>query len=176
MSRKLRLFSAVCIVLLVVSIGFNIVLAVSDGTVEPGSDQDPLISKSYVDQSISQLNQELIQQQNQLEQLKKDNESLTQKLADQEAIIKALQNGTNNAGTQTPATPTTGTTTPATVKGTVTASALNVRSQANTTSSVVAKVYKGESLTIISKGAEWYKIKTSKGTTGYVLGKYVSIK
>ena len=187
MSRKLRLFSAVGILLLVVSIGFNIAFALP-GTPEPGSDQDPLISKSYVDQSVGQLNQTLLklqdqqtqqqtQQQAQLDQLKKDNESLAQKLAAQDTVIKALQDELKNVKTQTPGTPSKPpATTPASVKGTINASILNVRSQANTTSSIVAKVVKGESVTIVTKGAEWHKIKTSKGITGYVLGKYVSIK
>jgi hypothetical protein len=30
-------------------------------------------------------------------------------------------------------------------------------------------------VTILTKGAEWHKIKTSKGITGYVLGKYISV-
>jgi hypothetical protein len=185
MSRKIRLFSVVCISLLVVSIGFNIVLALPEGVPEPGSDQDPLISKSYVDQTLGQLNQTLqtlqeqqFQQQTQLDQMKKANEDLAQKLAAQDAVIKTLQDALKGAKTQTPpaenkpAAPNT----PAAVKGIVTASALRIRSQANTTSSVVASVLKGESVTIIEKGAEWHKIKTSKGVTGYALGKYISIK
>ncbi len=197
MSRKFRLFSAACITLLVVSIGFNIALAVSEGAPEPGSDKDPLISKSYVDQSVSQFNQQLLelqekqtQQQGQMDQLVKDNETLVQKLAAQDAVIKALQDELKKVSNQTPAPPantgtpansgTSGNTVAppagATLKGTITVASLRVRAQANTTSAVVASAVKGEVVTIVTKGGEWHKIKTAKGITGYVLAKYVSIK
>lgn len=176
MSRKLRFFLTVGILLLVVSIGFNIAFALP-GTPEPGSDQDPLITKGYVDQTIGRLNQSILNLQSQLDELKQTNQSLAQKLAAQDTVIKSLQDELKNVKTQAPGTTTKPpATTPASVKGTITASILNVRAQANTTSSIVAKVVKGESVTIVTKGTEWHKIKTSKGVMGYVLGKYVSIK
>lgn len=184
MSRKLRLFSAVGILLLVVSIGFNIAFALPGDTPEPGSDQDPLITKGYVDQTIGQLNQTILtlqgkqtQQQAQLDQLKADNAGFVQKLAAQDTVIKALQDELKGIKTQTPVKPSNpDTTTPASVKGTINTLILNVRSQANTTSSILAKAAKGEIVTIITKGAEWHKIKTTKGITGYVLAKYVTMK
>ncbi|RCX17864.1 SH3 domain-containing protein [Anaerobacterium chartisolvens] len=56
--------------LLIVSIGFNIILAASDGAAEPGSDQDPLVSKSYVDASIEQYKKKVEELKKQVEELK----------------------------------------------------------------------------------------------------------
>ncbi len=56
--------------LLIVSIGFNIILAASDGKAEPGSDQDPLVSKSYVDAGIEQYKKEVEELKKQVEALK----------------------------------------------------------------------------------------------------------
>ncbi len=62
--------------------------------------------------------------------------------------------------------------------GTVTGDRVNVRSEANTTSTVLTKVAANENVTIVeettgSDGNKWYKIKTSGGTTGYVRADYV---
>ena len=62
--------------------------------------------------------------------------------------------------------------------GTVTGDRVNVRSEANTTSTVLTKVTANESVTIVdettgSDGNKWYKIKTSGGTTGFVRADYV---
>lgn len=184
MSRKFRAFIALSIVMLVVSIGFNISQAIANSTAEPGSDQDPLISRSYVDQAVGQLTQKLQELQGQLEQMKKDNEALVQTLNTQDAAIKALQEDLKAVKNQAAGTPasSTSTATPsndgaaATLKGTVTASALNVRAQASTSSAIVAKAYKGEVVTVVTKGAVWSSIKTAKGVAGFVQTQYLSIK
>ena len=182
MSRKFRAFMALAVMMLVVSIGINISQAVTNSTAEPGSDQDPLISKSYVDQVVGQLTQKLLDMQGQLDQMKKDNDGLVQKLNAQDAAVKALQEELKTVKSQAGApassvsttTPSTGD--PAVLKGTVTASALNVRSQTNTNASIVAKVYKGEVVTVVSKGGLWSSIKTAKGVAGFVQTQYLSIK
>lgn len=48
----------ILVILLLCSISFNFVFAVSSGAPEPGSDQDPLVSKSYVDTCIQKLQTE----------------------------------------------------------------------------------------------------------------------
>jgi len=53
---------------------------------------------------------------------------------------------------------------------------LNVRQQTNTTSKILVQVVKNETLTIVSKHGDWYKITTSKGVTGYVMAKFVTVK
>ncbi|MBQ1488504.1 MAG: SH3 domain-containing protein [Lachnospiraceae bacterium] len=62
--------------------------------------------------------------------------------------------------------------------GTVTGDRVNVRSEANTTSTVLAKVEANDTVTITEEttgadGNKWYKIKTSNGTVGYVRADYV---
>ena len=61
-----------------------------------------------------------------------------------------------------------------TKKGTVTASTLNVRSGASTSYSIVGKVTKGTSVTILSTSNGWYKIQYSDNKVGYVSSQYVS--
>ncbi len=62
----------------------------------------------------------------------------------------------------------------ANVTGTVTASALNVRSGASTSHSVVGKLNKGEKVEIISSNNGWHKIQYSQDSTGWVCDDYVS--
>ena len=59
-------------------------------------------------------------------------------------------------------------------KGTVTASALNVRSGNSTNHSIISKLYKGDTVDILDSSNGWYKIKLSNGKTGWVSGKYIS--
>ena len=51
---------------------------------------------------------------------------------------------------------------------------LNVRSSANTNSSIIGKLSNGESVVIIGKDNEWYKIECN-GKTGYIYEKYVRV-
>lgn len=201
MKHHFRIISVIITVLLIISVGLNIVLA-ADTTVEPGSDQDPLVSKSYVDDAIGKVNSALQQLQGLYNALQTENQQIKIKDAEQEQTVKAQQDQIKTlqdqiktqqdqtkalqdqikalqdaiktvqsqpAGNGTAQNAVTG-------KGTVNTPSLNVRSQANTTSSIVAKVLKGETVTIVIKSGEWYKIKTSKGITGFVLGKYIIVK
>jgi N-acetylmuramoyl-L-alanine amidase len=92
-----------------------------------------------------------------------------------------LQDALKTAGTKpaaggTTAQPQNPSSTTASGKGAANVANLNVRSQANTTSTSLAKLAKGESVTILSKSGDWYKIMTSKSKTGWVLGKLITIK
>ena len=60
-------------------------------------------------------------------------------------------------------------------EGTVTASALNVRSGPSTSYGVTTKLYKGNKVTIIESSNGWHKIKTSNGTIGWVSASYISV-
>ena len=60
-------------------------------------------------------------------------------------------------------------------EGTVTASALNVRSGPSTSYGITTKLYKGSKVTIIETSNGWHKIKTSNGTIGWVSGSYISV-
>lgn len=57
----------------------------------------------------------------------------------------------------------------ATKKGIVTASVLNVRDKPSLAGTVVGKLYKGESVEILEKNVDWYRIDTNK----WVSSKYV---
>ncbi|NTV89304.1 MAG: hypothetical protein HGA22_02920, partial [Clostridiales bacterium] len=63
MKFKFRIFSAVLVLLLSASVIINIKMVASAGTSEPGSAEDPIISKSYVDAKMVQLQTQLTQLQ-----------------------------------------------------------------------------------------------------------------
>ena len=56
----------------------------------------------------------------------------------------------------------------------VTASALNVRSGASISYSVITKVYKGDKVEILESSNGWHKIKTSTGKIGWSSAQYLS--
>ncbi|MDD4187073.1 MAG: SH3 domain-containing C40 family peptidase, partial [Eubacteriales bacterium] len=58
----------------------------------------------------------------------------------------------------------------------VTTGAANIRSQPNTSSSVVVVTRYGESLTRVATGASWTMIKTSAGKSGYISNDLISTK
>ena len=59
--------------------------------------------------------------------------------------------------------------------GTVTASALNIRSGASTSHSIVAKAYKGNKVEILETSNGWYKVKLSNGKIGWGSGEYIVV-
>ncbi|CEN77985.1 C40 family peptidase [Paraclostridium sordellii] len=59
--------------------------------------------------------------------------------------------------------------------GTVTASALNIRSGPSTSNSVITYGYKGDKLEILETSNGWYKVKLSNGKIGWGSGKYISV-
>lgn len=56
----------------------------------------------------------------------------------------------------------------------VTASALNVRSEASTDAEVLAQVKKGQSLDVLREDESWAKVKLASGETGWVAARFVS--
>ena len=56
----------------------------------------------------------------------------------------------------------------------VTASALNVRSEATTEADVVAQVKKGETLSVLANGDAWVKVRLAGGEVGWVASRFVS--
>lgn len=66
----MRKFAIVFLIVLVISLYFNIVAAVSNTGAEPGSEQDPLVPKSYVDKVVSQYMSDLANLKTQVEALK----------------------------------------------------------------------------------------------------------
>ncbi|NMA34682.1 MAG: hypothetical protein GX940_09070, partial [Clostridiaceae bacterium] len=77
-------FVAVTIMLiLVISLSLNIVSAINQSVI-PGSDQDPIVSKSYVDAAFEQLSA-------QIQILLDKGNELNNKIAEQEKQIKTLK-------------------------------------------------------------------------------------
>ena len=60
-------------------------------------------------------------------------------------------------------------------KGTVTASALNVRSGPGTNTSIKGCLYKGDTVAVLEKVNGWLKVQLSNKTTGWVSDKYIKI-
>lgn len=189
MKRSFKITAVTVVLLLAISLSLNIVFAVGQGA-EPGSDQDPIISKSYVDAAVAQLTAkiQLLLEQNDV--LKNQNAQLTSSVTAQEQAVKLLQEelkavkssvaagtGTSGSTDSTGNTGNTGTK-PATSigKATVNVAVLNVRAQPNTTSAVVVKAVQNETLTLVSKNGEWYKVTTAKGVSGFIMGKFVVVK
>lgn len=190
MKRRSKFTAAAVLIVFIISLSLNIVHAVNQGA-EPGSDLDPIVSKSYVDAAISQLASriQLLLEQN--DTLKSQNNQLASKLAAQEQTIKTLQaemdsvktgiaSSTSTTASGTPASGGTGTAAtkpPAALgTGTVNTAVLNLRSNPNTTSAIVAKLVLNEKVTLVSKSGDWYKITTGKGKTGFVMAKFITIK
>jgi len=180
MKLRSKFAAATLMLVLVISLSMNIVSALNQ-TAIPGSDQDPIVSKSYVDAAFEQLSAKI-------QALLDKNNELTNKIAEQEKQIKALQteintlksgaaagpaqSGSGSSGDgKAPEQPA------AQLKGVVNVAALNLREKPSTSARKLGTLYKNETVTILSdEGNGWYKIKTSKGTTGYVFAIYVTVK
>lgn len=180
MKRRLKITTVTVLILLVISLGLNIVFAVNQGA-EPGSDQDPIVSKSYVDAAVAQLMEKI-------QSLEKQNDELKKTVSTLKEELKTVKSGTA-AGTGSSPTGSAGNTgnsgdagnsatkPPASLgKAAVNTAVLNLRSQPNTTSPIAGKLLMNETVTLVSKSGDWYKVTTSKGKTGFVMGKFVTIK
>jgi hypothetical protein len=174
--------SIIAISLLIISLSLNIVFAATQGA-EPGSDQDPIVSKSYVDAAVNQLaaRVQLLLEQN--DSLKNQNAQLTTRVEAQEQALKSLQEAVKSGGGASGTKGDTGSTGGTAANPTASAGqcvvnvpVLNIRTQPNTTSDIVMQVVKNEMLNIVSSSGGWYKITTSAGTSGYVLGRLVTVK
>ncbi|MGL5750117.1 MAG: SH3 domain-containing protein [Paraclostridium sp.] len=58
--------------------------------------------------------------------------------------------------------------------GTVTASALNIRSGPSTSNSITTKAYRGDKVEILETSNGWYKVKLSSGKIGWGSGDYIT--
>lgn len=64
---------------------------------------------------------------------------------------------------------------PAVQKATVNTDGLNLRSESNTSSAVLATLPIGTSLTVLEKQGDWYRVNTPDGKTGWVAGWLVTV-
>jgi N-acetylmuramoyl-L-alanine amidase len=65
---------------------------------------------------------------------------------------------------------------PAKTTATVQSETLNLRSEANTTSAILATLSQGTTLTVLNQQGEWYQVVAPDGKTGWVAGWLVDVK
>jgi uncharacterized protein YgiM (DUF1202 family) len=146
----------IVVAIVCVGVGFAVGYVVQAAFNSPGSENDPLVSQSYVETIVGERTATL---QTQIEEL--------------QTQLDALQGGsaptntsTNNNNNSSSNSTNNSTSNDKTV--TVTGTSVNVRAEANASSSIVASTVKGDKLTYISTEGDWYKVKLSNGTTGYI--------
>lgn len=90
--------------------------------------------------------------------------------------ITVTSSGTTNSGSSDSSGTTTGNTGTSTTTGSgyVNAYALNMRSGPSTSNYVIRSLYENTTVTILGETDGWYKIQVGT-TTGYVLGKYITV-
>lgn len=59
------------------------------------------------------------------------------------------------------------------LEGKLNTSNIRVRKETNTTSDIITNLYKTDSVEILGKTGEWYKIKTEEGKIGYIKTEFV---
>ena len=120
----------------------------------PGSKEDPLVSKSYVNTLVTERTADL---QNQLDEL------MAQFLAMGGNLNGSIVDDDDDTNTSvvTPPPPT-----HTSVK--ITASSVNVRSQPNTNGSIVGNLSNGDVVDYLGEEGDFYKIKMPDGQEGYV--------
>ncbi len=170
--------------LLSIVIGFILGKTVVADSPAPGSNSDPVVSKSYVDKAL----------QDRIKELETAVAELTVKSQALQTALNELQAKVNKTPVKTaPAAPAPGTgtsstpTTPAappqnntSVIGKtafVTGSTpVNIRSGPATSYAVITKVNRGDTMVIQQVKDSWYQVKLSDGKTGWVASWVVEIK
>ena len=137
-------------------------LAPSAGVAEPGSADDPAVTKSLMNQELGKLNSEITNLKSTVSSLQKKVDSLS-----------SSNSGSSNSGSSNSGSTSSGTTS-SIGTGVVTAESLNVRRGAGTSYTKVGEVRKGANVTILKKSGSWYQIKYNT-ITGWVSGDYLNV-
>ncbi|MFY9174114.1 MAG: SH3 domain-containing protein [Peptococcia bacterium] len=176
--------------------GFALSKTVVANSPTPGSSEDPVVSKSYVDQAVQDRVQEL---EKKVAELTVQSQALQSTINDLQAKINKGTTTKPSTGTTKPSTGTTnpGTTNPGTsnpnptqgdsvigkkayVKEGNSYGTVNLRESTSTNSPIVKKVGKGEAMTILEVkkvgNDTWYRITLDDGTTAYVASWVVDVK
>ncbi|MGI5891410.1 MAG: SH3 domain-containing protein [Bacillota bacterium] len=145
-------------------VGFVVGQVVQAAFNSPGSENDPLVSQSYVETIVGErtaaLQTQIEELQNQLNLLQGGPATTTT------SSDNTDKNNSNNDSNNKSEDIDSNTQSDKTV--TVTGNSVNVRSQPNTSASIVSSVAKGDKLTYISKEGDWYKVKMSNGSEGWI--------
>lgn len=92
--KKFSKFTIILLILFAISLGFNIFAAVAENTAEPGSEQDPLVSKAYVDEVTTKYMAEISKSNEQIAALKTQLEASNAQI---EELKNQLQTGSTGA-------------------------------------------------------------------------------
>lgn len=165
----LSLGSLVCL-----TVGFVLGQVVQAVTAMPGSADDPLVSQSYVEKIVGERTAAI---QTQLEELQAEVKRGGTTTTTPNTTTPNNNTTTPNNNTTTPNTNTNTNTTNKTV--TISATSLNVRGGAGTTFAKVGSVKQGDKFTLLETKSgtdgNWYKIKLSDGTLGWVSAQYAKV-
>jgi len=151
---------------------------------EAGSRDDPLISQSYADSTLSrrvtEMDDRIISLEAKVKELEDEITILTGGTIDSGAAGTDTQ-GTTGSGTAptNPGAGTGGSAVSAANVGksaSVTAEVVNLRESASTSSNIKKRLTPNETFTITKVDKEWYQVQLSDGTVGWVFGDYVRIK
>ena len=154
MSVKLRNLLIPLVVLAVVATGIFVGRTVGAAGIEPGSQSDPLVAKSYVDTKLAGIL-----------------DRLTKLESDLVAVKKTLNTPAISSAPLPTPTPTVTSAPVAPVKkGTVSGSFVNVRAGSGTGYAIVSSLSKGNTAQVLGSENGWYKIKLSNGTVGWIAG------
>lgn len=172
--KKSGLILLVIVAVAALAIGF-VIGQVVQSTVSTGTDDDPLVTQSYVDKLIGERSAAM---QTQIEELQADVTEL-QTLAGVEDTDSTSSTDTDNTDTNSDDSSSdseddnSSSDTPTKVK--VTSNNVNIRSSASTGADKVGTAASGDILTYLdqkedSSGNVWYKVELSDGTKGWVAG------
>ncbi len=141
--------------LVCVALGFVVGQVVQATGNQPGSKSDPLVTRSYVEESVGA---KLSVMQTQLDELRAE---VSQLKGDSDI----LPSGTGDT-TQTGDGTTSGNQTEQKIR--ITSSSVNVRRAPSTDSDIIDSVSSGTELTYVGQQDGWYEIRTESGAEGYV--------
>ncbi|NPV90669.1 MAG: SH3 domain-containing protein [Firmicutes bacterium] len=151
-SRKTLLLTLITLVALLGAFSLGrMVAADSNVGPAPGSAEDPLVSRSYVDSRISSL----------------------------EARVAELEKKLGGSGPATTTPPQPGTSGPVVEQKVYTKSGknwANVRSEPNTGSAVIYQCYPGTALTLLETQGEWFMVRLPDGAIGFVSSTVAEIR
>jgi len=176
--RKSTWVLGVCLLVAFLGAGFWLGRSVSAQTSQPGSAEDPLVSKSYVDEQVGK----------KITDLESRVTALTTKVGALEKTVQDLQSklaGQGSGGTSggtgggTSGGTGGGSTAPVGIGKTVYVksgnSYMNIRSGPGTTYALVTKVNPGIGMTVLEVSGQWYKVKVSTGKVGWAASWMVSL-
>lgn len=159
MERKKAVVALAVVLLYVFAIG-----TVTAFSPQPGSADDPLVTRSYVDMAIAPLQDRLGQLEQALASRSAEIDALKAELERSSETIKAMEEKIALLQAQPPATPTTpvAPVTPApapTVYGYINGSWVNIRSGPGTNFSVIVVLANNTRVEVVERGGTWHKIR-----------------